>query len=315
MIDLKRFALDGGLSFDGKHMLAHGSYRGYPVIVQYQQQNRRVVLVVSVQADEAQAAALTDYLAQLGANDTKAGVFASYSGHTVTAGMKQSSYSKKDHGATVALFDNILAYCASNRLAPCCAVCGGTTELGIYSTLNSYQSLCPACFEKEKCDLAAAQQEIHSKPTNYAAGLLGAVLGALPGVALWFAIGELGKIAAISSLVVMLGSIYGYKKLGGGKLNAGGVAISVAVAVGMLFLAEYGSLSYDIYKAYKDQYDITYQEVFRKLPVLLKDNPELWQGFVSDLVIGYIFLIATAASSVYHSFKDANLKCEMKKLN
>lgn len=143
---------------------------------------------------------------------------------------------------------------------------------------------------------------------------MGALIGALPGVALWIIIGELGKIAAVSGLVLMLGSIFGFKKLGGGKLNIGGIVISVVVAAGMLFLAEYSSLALDVYNAYKADYDISFFDAFRVVPKFLKDG-DVFHGFVYDLVIGYVMLIAAAATSVYHAFKQANLKYEMQKLN
>lgn len=316
MVDLSAVSANCNLAYEKKRMMAYGNYHGYPVIIQLQQRDALCRFSLNVKTDDAQAAALTSFLSGL-AEKNKFVKYATYKSPVISVGVVSKggiASRKKGNDQFMQAFDEVINYCSMNQLAPCCAVCGGQENLGIYSAMGGYGIMCPACFEKAKGELANAQQELHEKPTNYAAGLVGALIGALPGVALWIIIGELGRIAAISGLVMMLGSIFGFKKLGGGKLNIGGIVISVVVAAGMLFLAEYSSLALDVYNAYKADYDISFFDAFRVVPKFLKDG-DVFHGFVYDLVIGYVMLIAAAATSVYHAFKQANLKYEMQKLN
>lgn len=313
MVDLKTVSTSCSLTYEKKRMLAYGNYHGYEVILQSQTRDALCRISLNVKTDDAQAAALTSFLSGLAEQD-KFIKFASYQSPVISVGVvSKGAMHKKGDEQFIQTLDEVVNYCSMNRLAQRCMHCDSQGNLGIYSAMGGYAILCPACFEKAKSELSDAQQELHEKPTNYAAGIVGALLGALPGVALWIIIGEFGKIAAVSSLVLVLGSLFGFKKLGG-KLNIGGVIISVVIAAAMLYLAEFSSTALEVYNAYKAEYDITFFDAFRAVPDVLKDH-EVFSAFAYDLVVGYVLLIAGAASSVYHTFKQANLKYEMQKLN
>lgn len=105
----------------------------------------------------------------------------------------------------------------------------------------------------------------------------------------------------------------GYEKFGG-KMNVVGMIISLVIAVGMLYFAENIAVALEIYNAYKGDYEITFFDAFRSIPKFLKEE-DVFRPFITDLGIGYLTMIAASVSSIVSTYKQANLKLEMVRLD
>ncbi len=77
-------------------------------------------------------------------------------------------------------------------------------------------------------------------------GILGAVIGSLPGIILWIIIGYFGWTVGYVGLLIAIGIVYGYNKLGGPAGNVGVVAC-MAVLLVAIYLGVHLTWSFCLY--------------------------------------------------------------------
>lgn len=133
---------------------------------------------------------------------------------------------------------------------------------------------------------AAVSAELQP-PENVLAGVVGSFLFSLIGALLWFAVYQIGIIAAICGLVTVICAINGYR-IFARKLSMKGIVISIVISVLMIFLAEYTCVAYEIYKAYSEVYSsVSFFAAFRSVFDFMTLSGEITGAVIRDLVIGY----------------------------
>ena len=121
---------------------------------------------------------------------------------------------------------------------------------------------------------------------NVIAGILGAFLFSFYGVALWFAMYQLGYIAGATGFIMFGVTIKGYE-LFGKKVNLFALIICFIISIVMIFFAELSCLAFEIYKNFKNEYAITVFDAFRAVPDFLT-QPDVFAGVRSDLIMGCV---------------------------
>ena len=129
---------------------------------------------------------------------------------------------------------------------------------------------------------------------NVGLGVIGALVGAVIGGALWVLIGKLGYIAGIAGFAIIYLSAMGYKK-GAKVLTRSGAVIAVILSVLMIFAANYFLYVWMIVEAFEGRY--TFGEVLPNLFSMLSEY-ELVGSFVKDVVIGYGLSVLAAFSTL-----------------
>lgn len=311
MIKFDLLANGLGLPYDRKNQMICGNYQGYTILIQNLQKQKLCHVTMSVAAsDESRGDVLTQPLQQYAAQKPEI-QFASYTDRVVAVGIRNKRKISAEEAGRI--IDEIVALFRTVGAVNCCQSCGSREDVGAYTVLGHFAILCPSCFEKAKAELSLAQNDLHRKSTNYAGGIVGAVLGSLAGALIWVLASQFGYIVGVSGLAFVIGGLYGFKKLGG-KLNVAGFIISVVIAAAMLYFAENVSLTILIFNEFKDTYEISFFDAFRIIPEVLKDH-DVFNGFVYDLAIGYLFLVIGGFSSAVSMFKEANLKYKMERLD
>ncbi len=120
------------------------------------------------------------------------------------------------------------------------------------------------------------------KGNSLAKGVLGAVLGSIPGIILWVVIAYFGYTAAIVGFVIALGIIIGYTKLGG-PLNNMGVVVCITVMVIALYAGVHLSWSATLYSVHPSVSSV----VFGLYGYLNKYG--MIGDFLKSLGMGYLF--------------------------
>lgn len=137
---------------------------------------------------------------------------------------------------------------------------------------------------------------------NVIAGIVGAFLFALIGGLLYFIVYQIGIIAGICGLVIFVLANFGYNLFAKGDKNTMiGLIVSIIMMIAMIFLAEYISISYAIFQAYKD-YGITIFDAIR-LTSKSFENPEAASAIAQDLAFAYIFGIVASISNIVNIVK------------
>lgn len=149
---------------------------------------------------------------------------------------------------------------------------------------------------------------------NRIAGTLGAFLFALAGGLVYFALWQVGFIAAICGAIAVICAMKGYK-LFAKKESLYGVVTSVVVSVLVIAIAWYFCLAFDVYDAYKEWYaageveaPVSFLEALLGAHVFLRD-PEIAIEYVTNLVIGIalcaVGCISPVRNAIWHGKKPA----------
>lgn len=117
--------------------------------------------------------------------------------------------------------------------------------------------------------------------------LLGAALGAIPGILVWFGIGMLGYTWSLAGALIVIGVFFLYDKCGGDMDNLFGVIGCVLVCVIAVYLGTHLAWAGHLHKALAE-YDISFGECVGKLYEYL-GMIELKGKFFFAVLKGYLF--------------------------
>ena len=190
-------------------------------------------------------------------------------------------------------YNDVVGWLAANGMASCCESCGAP-DAALFDMGGKLHAICPRCLEQMS---QAARAEQKAVPGNLPAGIAGAILFSLAGVALWVLVNRLGYIAAICGLVLMVCAFKGYEKFSG-KLDTPGIIICIIVAVCMGLVSQYVCIGLDIYEVF-GEYGVGLLDCMRAVPGFLFD-PELnlLSDYLPDLLMGYAFMVLGSFSFV-----------------
>lgn len=152
---------------------------------------------------------------------------------------------------------------------------------------------------------------------NVVAGLVGAFLFSLIGGILWFVIYMFGFLAGISGLIGVICAIKGYA-IFAKKESTKGVILSSVIALLVMVIAWYMSISYELYDAYQMwfangeiDFTLTFFESVYAVPYYLFD-PEIGMYYWRDLAIGLVLCVIGAASYVYNRIRNIKAEAQAK---
>jgi|GEM_PF-817371 len=124
---------------------------------------------------------------------------------------------------------------------------------------------------------------------NIPMGILGAFLFSILGAAIYCIMYQLGVIAGIAGFMTFLLASYGYRTFAKtkSKISMVSTVTSIVLSLIMLFMAEYLSLSIDVFSVAKDE-GYTFFESMIIVPAILEDDSEIAAAVVGDLVFAYL---------------------------
>ena len=134
---------------------------------------------------------------------------------------------------------------------------------------------------------------------NVAAGVVGAFLGSLIGVACTVVIGQMGYVASISGLVMAVCALKGYEMLGG-ILSKKGAAVSSVLILLMTFFAH--RLTWAI--AIASELDWGIPEAYRSISFLLEQGMLESAAYWGDLAMLYLFTLLGAVPTILGGLRN-----------
>ncbi len=143
---------------------------------------------------------------------------------------------------------------------------------------------------------------------NIVTGAIGAVLFGLLGGVVYFLIYQLGIIAGICGLLIFIAAYFGYGLFAKNnkKDSIAGLICAIITTIAVIYFAEYFSVSFEVFKAYKAD-GITLSQVFDAMPEILAE-PEVSEAFAGDLAFAYIFGAVASASRIIAIVKGRKQK-------
>ncbi len=210
---------------------------------------------------------------------------------------------KKLRDRVNALAEPLFGYLRSGGYQSICPICRSSMmPVRLYEINRVPQYLCESCAQASRESFESNKENVRANKSNWAPGLVGAVLGALVGVLLWVVIYYLGYIAGLAGFVMAVLALKGYEKFGG-CLDVKGVIICVLVMIGMVFLANKLSWSFDAYLALKE-YDWGFFECFQQLDYILGEL-DLKGSYYGDLVVGFLLTAVGGLGTIIAAFKKS----------
>ena len=145
---------------------------------------------------------------------------------------------------------------------------------------------------------------------NMIAGLAGAFLFSLAGAAVYFLLYMIGYIASISGLIGVVCAIKGYA-IFAKKESIKGIIIASVIALLVMVVAWYFSISYEIYDSYQSgfangevDFTLSFMESVRVTPEFL-GVPEVGAAYFKDLALSLLFCVIGSGGYIFNKIKTA----------
>lgn len=307
-----------GLSYDAANDVLYGQKDDYNVMVYAPNSQYPYMLCIY-------ASARNEYGGGLGAADLKA--FAKSVGsiarceqknNSIIAYMKNQSNCEKLKGCLGEALSAFTAFLRQRGFTPCCSSCGKGGEVSNYRMMNAYFQLCEECEAGIRNNLAVVAQQEQQKRENIIGGVVGALLGSLGGVLCIVVLGQLGYVASLSGVVMAIGVLKGYEKLGG-RLTKKGVIISVIIMLIMIYVGNQLDCAIMLYKLLAKgggAYGLNIFECYRLVPTMVFEiyREELMGDYIINLIMIYVFLLLGAVPTIRNTVYEQDIKGTMVKI-
>ena len=142
---------------------------------------------------------------------------------------------------------------------------------------------------------------VEEKPENVAAGIVGAMIGALIGGVAIILLGLLGYVASICGLIMAVCALKGYQMLGG-KLSTKGIVISVIFMLIVPVVSYFIGAALSIVTEFKD-YGVSFMDSLTLLLEYAQYEPETQAQVLKDLLMLYGFTALGAFGTIANALK------------
>lgn len=128
---------------------------------------------------------------------------------------------------------------------------------------------------------------------NMLTGIVGAFVGVLIGVALYIGIYQMGYIASISGIVMMVCAIKGFELLGRG-INVPAYIICIVIVLAAVFFANKMAMAVEIMR----EWDYDFGTSYKYIDYLIDINQQYASAYMKNLVMGYAFCLLGIIPSI-----------------
>lgn len=222
--------------FDDTSDIIFGYYKGYHI---HLTENNEDQITISCSVVRDAQGPDRDFLRDVKSFGNQSVNGVSAKGFKVTAMAKGGMTKQKRSRYVVEAIDDLVDYFAANNFVDCCEQTGQTDGVEIYAVSGSPMILSPMAFEQIRTameDEQLAETSGQQPKENVFAGIVGALLGSLIGVALIVAISQLGYVVWISGLAMGVCTVKGYEFLAK-RYSIKGAIICLVIVVGMTYFA------------------------------------------------------------------------------
>lgn len=286
------------LSVDEQAGILYGVYGGYHVLIGQKgldASTARVRVSVSRDGAEPDGNRLRAFV-----KSTKAVTVFTQNRFIVNFDLRDFIWVKRMQDQLPEALDEIAAFLRSEGYEDCCQSCGHPAATTACMTGGAVTMLCETCYAEISRRLA---DEPETKTENPAAGVVGALMGSLIGVAVMLAISQLGYVAAISGVVMAVCTLLGYEKLAG-RASMKGIFISCALILVMTYLGDRMDWAILAWRELGDYYGLSLFDAFQLVPLMLEEDIIDAGTYYGNLVLQYGFVLLGAVPTVRVSLKS-----------
>lgn len=196
--------------------------------------------------------------------------------------------------------DCLCSFLKDKGCKPCCSRCGYEARVSAFRLGESYQHLCLACEADTRNRLASRKQKRRRKE-NVIFGLVGTLLGALPGMAaiVWDLQSEIYLEILLIGAAMAVCILKGYELLGG-RLTKKAVVIGNMVMLPAIYVAYRFAWALRIYR--KGRFRLTLEQCFSRIPLLISNHVIDLKEYIMELAALYLLLLLGAVLGIVFLF-------------
>lgn len=293
-----------GLSFDDRIKVAYGMYNGYKVVLKNSSEgHRNYELFFSLRKDGAD---LTQKELSEVVKKNKSIKAFTVRGNIICYDIKDIYNIQKSAERMKDALDDIVEFLRVNGCRNSCLSCGcENAVINIYNLEGNPSILCETCFNRmyaNPCD----EVEVNE---NVVAGIVGAFLGSLVGLACIVLFGRLNYIIVLSGVIMSVCTLKGYEWLGK-KLSGKGMIISIVLMIIMIYLGN--RLEIALKLAYSLKVDIFTS--FRAIPYLARMELIDTAAYYGNLVLLYLLTFIVSSPFIKDRWKAKEFSKDSHKL-
>lgn len=228
--------------------------------------------------------------------------------HVIEAKLMPANLAKNTITMIDSVTNHLIGFLQAEGAGTGCQLCGSEYDVSSYEVNGAPHFLCSTCAQQSVNQMEAERQSKISEKSNLIPGFIGALIGSLPGVALWIIMLQGHWIAGVAGMVIFLGTMKGYGMLGK-NVDRKGVVVCALITVVMVFLAN----DFALRLSYILQYDESFEYVNRNWSMILEegDNMSVYIGY---LAMGYFLSAIGLVGAIKQSFRNAGGSYTMKKM-
>lgn len=289
-----------GLSYDEKSWTIFGTYNGFYLCLLPLGNTYAFTLYLSLsQQDHAVEA---DLLKEL-VSSTKMITARNVQGYRIQLTTKAGMTAAKTTANVREALDTATQFFKEHGLENCCEESGQTDPVDMYIVRGVPAFLCKESYAKLDKDISKQEEQRNQIEENIVAGSVGALAGALIGVAAIVILGQLGYVAALSGIVLAVCTLKGYEMLAG-SLSKKGLLVTVIVMLLMVYIGNRLDWSISMANYYADA---TVFESFRALPALIREGYLQSSGYYGNLALVYLFTAVGAIPTVRNMLRSKEI--------
>lgn len=286
-----------GMRFDSAHTAIYGERNGYEFVLYTTNTNYPYMFSLNTSAKSPSGVMLSKAEIRAFVHSIKRLSSMKQNGNSFTLQMAGINNQTKLLAKLNETINGLITFFGHKGYVPCCSRCGQQEETASFRLAGVYLHLCPECEARMSYDSLAAAQEKEQKHENVIAGIVGALLGSLIGVAAIVLISRMGYWACLCGAVMSVCTLKGYEKLAG-KLTKKGIVIGAVIMLIMAYFADRLDWAIVVYREVGYAYGANVLDCYRLLPNLISEGMIDIGSYVLNLIMIYIFLVVGAVPAI-----------------
>lgn len=295
-----------GMTYDSQTGIIYGKKDDFDILIYVENIQYPFVFTIHTAAKSVNGSLMNKNDFKEAKKTIKPIVAFSQKGNQITAVVGNQRNREKRKEALPEAVNGVISFLRSRGYVPCCSMCNESVETVPYMAVGGYYHLCPECSTKMRGNLAMLEQQNAQKTENLAGGIAGALIGSLLGAVCIVLLSQLGYVAAISGVLMAVGVLKGYEKLGG-KLTKKGIVISMIIMVFMTYAGDRMDWAIRLLRdAGFGDYGWNLFECYRIVPEAVTEF-EIQDSYYGNLVLLYAFLLLGAIPTVVAKVKEKKM--------
>lgn len=286
----KKIALQIGDDFKYKEGVYVGKYRNFDIIIRYDNASLLYNMYFSIKSLKD-----LDKLNKLLAKKDKHAI-AKYKNNILT--ITHYCETIKDMPKLIHnIIDDIIDFLDKNKIKNVCRSCHNIKKTYLVDYDSAISFYCDDCFNDTIEEYKIQIKKYKDIKENVILGVIGAIIGALPGLIIFLVLDYLNFSSFFASLVIMLGSAYGYKWFAK-TLKEKGLVISLIIGFIIIILSNEISNAYNLYIEYSSLYKINLFDAYKAMPYYITNSEVFRSSYIQSLIITIIFGIIGSLSNI-----------------